>query len=173
MKELNDEMVETIKEYYAKYKSLMRQKKSYTDDSRTIKNNFISKYFEDEDAEDRKIIKKSVSRYLTSIKEVDDGTEPLADIKNFRKEHLDFPEESMYDELLHIYKRIAENNEAKEEINEKIDREIGMVGSASVGESSKVFLSVLKLWFDMEEGKFPITLQVVDAYRAIIGKVGG
>lgn len=58
-------------------------------------------------------------------------------------------------------------------MSEKIDREIGMVGSASIGESSKVFLSVLKLWFDMEEGKFPITLQVVDAYRAIIGKVGG
>lgn len=170
MKELNDELVGEVKEFFQKYRTACSQKESYTQHNRDMKNDFITKHFEEREAEDRKQIKKEVSRYFESILMIDSGSDPVIEVKGLRRNHLDFTD-IIYAELMEIFKVIVKNNEEKNELDDKIEKEIYIPMGLALGVHMDVAKGILKLWRDLELGKFPVTMAVVDGYRTIVGKL--
>jgi len=172
MKELTKELTEEIVEYYKQYLIVMQEKKDLTDHNRDMKNNFMETHFDEEvDPADLKQIKKEITKYFNSIEEVGSGSDPVLEVKDLRKNHLDL-EYDVYDDLMKIFKQISENNGKKEALDEKLEKEVLIKLVVSLGSHIDVIKGVLKTWKDTEEGKFPVILTVADDYRKIITEVG-
>jgi len=170
MKELNKELVDEIVGYFKKYKTFMNEKSELTNINKQLKSDFVDIHFEDGEAEDRKRIKKEITKYFNTIVEVDSGSEPIPEIKGLRKEHLDF-EDGLYSELMKIYSQIMENNSSKESIDDRIEKEIYLELCLKMMVSSDMVKNIFKLWKDYVDGKDPITLTVVDNYRTLVRAV--
>ena len=170
MKELNKELVGEIQEYFKKYKNFVNEKAELTRHNRDMKNDFVDIKFEDKEAEDRKQIKKEITKYFNTITEVDMGSDPVIEVRQLRKDHLDF-DQDLYDELMQIYKTCMENIAKKEAITDRIEKEIYIELCPKIESTMDIIKGIFKVWFDMEAGKFPITLSVADDYQTLVQAV--
>jgi len=172
MEELSKELVNEIKDYYKKYKSFTMEKKDLSAHNRDLKNDFMDTHFpkENNETEDVKRIKKEITKYFTTILECDNLIEPVREVKELRKTHLNF-EEDVYDDLMTIFKQIVKNNDAKEVLDDRLEKEVYLKVCNKLGLSLDIVKGILKLWIEIENGKFPVALTVAANYRELIAEV--
>jgi len=124
MKELNEEVMKEVKSFYDNYCKFRENSNLLTADSKSSKEGFLEHRFGDKDTTppaEKKRIKKEINKYFRAVEEVDKGSDPVIEVKDLRKNHMDFSED-VYDEMMKVYAHVADNTEEKLNIN--IDIEI-------------------------------------------------
>jgi hypothetical protein len=173
MKEINKELAGDIKDYYKKYKSFMNEQKELSDHNKDMKDAFMERHFGEESAFEPfevKRIKKEVTKYFNTILEIDAGIETVTEIKSVRKSHFNF-EVNVYEDLMEVFKQIVENNTNKEDLKNRMEKEVLLIIGGKLGISLDITKGIFKLWKDQEDGKFPVALSVVDDYRIIVREI--
>lgn len=173
MKELNEELLKEVQDYYKKYKNFVEEKKELSSHNRQMKQDFMDKYFDPEDTDsfERKRLKKEITKYLTTIEEVGKGIDPVEEIKTIRKNHLDF-DDVMHSELMTIYTQIVKNKTSKDEIDTRVTSEIYVELFTKLSISPDVVPKIMDLWYKEEIGKSTPIIDAVDYYRIIKHKLG-
>lgn len=167
MKEINKELLEEIKEYYKKFDSFMDEKAELSSHNRTMKRDFVDRYFEGEEAYKRKSIKTQIGKLFEVIDDVGSGKDPVVKVKEVRKEHLNFTDEQ-YTELMEIKNQIDKNKASKDKIDSRIDSEIITELCVKLEMSFDATKGIFNEWYKRENGKDSKVMDVADGYRKLI-----
>ena len=172
MKQLNEKMLKEIKEFYELYKNLMREKKELSSHNKDLKNDFIAYHFGDEskfEPTKRNLIKKEVTKYFRCLDETGSGSDPVIEVRELRKTHLDF-EDVIYDKLMHIFNQIEDNIIKKEEADDNLEK-LYRNFAVCLEINDDIAKGILDLWYKEEIGKFPINVEVVECYKRIVAEL--
>jgi hypothetical protein len=165
---MTKELLELIKEEYKAYFNFQLEKKTISSDNKVAKEGFLEKYFGDESEvskEEKKKIKKEISKYFRTIEEVGSGADPVTEVKKTRELALDLTD-TQYSELIQIFNYIQENVKKKKEINEKLDTlylELGM----EMGHSSDTIKEFLKIQYNSDLGKQDYIVKASSIYNEV------